>query len=127
MHAIDVKEKRQREEQQTLVLHDALHRSLQAGNSGAQHMVGALFAVQLLHVLGNGHRKDHPPCGGDDERDFHAKLRIDAKARSPQNHCQACYERDARADVAPGITVGRNLVVALFSGGVHQESVVEHH
>jgi len=127
MHAVDIEEKRQHEEQQALVLHDALHRSLQAGNSGAQHMVGALFAVQLLHVLGDRHRKNHPPHCGDDERNLHAELRIDAEARSSQNYRQARNERDARTDVAPGVAVGRNFVIAFFGGGIYQKGIVEHH
>ena len=90
-------------------------------------MVGALFTVQLLHILGNWNRKDHPPHCGDDERDLHAELRIDAETRSSQNHRQARYERNARTDIAPGVAVGRNLVIALFSGGIYQKGIVEHH
>ena len=83
--------------------------------------------MQLLHVLGDRHRKNHPPHCGDDERDLHAELRIDAEARSSQNYRQAHNERDARTDVAPGVAVGRNFVIAFFSGGIYQKGVVEHH
>ena len=127
MHAVDVEEERQHEEQQALVAHDAFHRLLQTGKRGAQNMVGALLAVQLLDIFGNGDGEGDPPSRRDDERDLHAQRGIDAEARSAQDNRQARDERDARADITPGIPMGRHLVIAVFRGGIHQKGIVEHH
>ena len=127
VHAVDVEEKRQHEEQQALVVHDAFHRALQPCKCGAQHVVGAFLPVQLLHVFRHGNSEGNPPHRRDNEGNLHTQRRADAKARAAQHHRQASDKRNARADVAPRVAMGRNLVIPILGGGIHQERVVEHH
>ena len=80
-----------------------------------------------MHIADKGHAERHPPNGRDQKRDLHPDVHRDAHAGPCQHHDQAQDERHARADIAPGVTLRRHLVVTLVGGGIHEERIVEHH
>ena len=96
----------------------------------ADRVLFPLDIVVLLVIFDQRDRDQQPPDGGDAKADDFAHERRDqhkvlAQTAGEDVGNQRDDERDARADIAPGIAIGRHAIHALLGGHVVEHRVVE--
>ncbi len=125
VHAVDVEEERDEEEDDALFVGDVAlfgeHRE-EAFEVVAHGVRRAGHEVRLAVGLGEGQGKAEPPQRIDDERDGNGYGVLQV---GQQHDGDADEEGDAAPDVSPGIALGGYVVGAVVRGHVHEHGVVK--
>ena len=133
VHAVDVEEERDHEDEQDAIARDAAHGGEQPGERLCDVRQDpaariALLAVTLLVGAQQGHGERQPPQAGDDKSEPRAGERVETQdARPAENERDAEDERDGRAHVTPCVTRAGDCVHPLVGGDVGEHGVVERH